>query len=89
MLVEESIKDIVEYLLDNTKEELVWGELSDLQRMRLSSASRNLNPIRKNLVRLIANYVTLTELQNGITNTNTLSRFIKNKNNVKKTVVNG
>lgn len=77
LLVEESIKDIVEYLLDNTKEELVWGKLSDSQRMRLSSAIGNRNPIRKNLVRLIANYVTLTELKNGITDTDTLSRFIR------------
>ena len=76
-IVEEEINDIIMYLLDNTKEELIWGKLSDNQKKLLETATRNKNITREHLIQIITNYTTLSELEKGITKTKTLNRFIR------------
>lgn len=80
-IVMASLRDIVDYLFDNTKEELIWGKLTEPQKRLLLSATLNNNKtdniIRNHLVDIIANYTTLSELEEGITKTKTLNRFIK------------
>lgn len=80
-IVIDSLKDIVYYLIENTYEELVWGKLTEPQRIKLLSSVQNDTPqdriARENLINIITNYTTLTELEQDITKSKTLTRFIK------------
>lgn len=80
-IVKDTLKDIVLYLIDATKEELIWGKLTDPQKKRLISAVVNDKKIdriiRKNLCDVISNYTTLSELEHEHTKRKALNRFIK------------
>ena len=76
-LVNEQIKDVVDYLTSSTST-YIWGKLTDTEKLRLikSVSSKNGNQIiRRNVVELIANYTTLSEIEEGL-KTKTLKRFI-------------
>lgn len=80
-IVTESFSEIVEYLVDNTEEKLVWGNLSDCQKQLLTSSVVNSYQsdlrIRESLVTNIANYTTLPELECVASHdAKVLSRFI-------------
>lgn len=76
-LVNEQIKDVVDYLTSSTST-YIWGKLTDTEKLRLikSVTSKSGNQmIRSNIVEMIANYTTLSEIEEGL-KTKTLKRFI-------------
>jgi len=76
-LVEEQIKEVVDYLTSSTST-YIWGKLSDAEKLRLikSVTSKSGNQIiRRNIVEMIANYTTLSEIEEGL-KPKTLKRFI-------------
>ena len=78
-IVEEGIKGIIEYLVDNS-DICIWGELTQVQkRVYLESISgRNSEKhriVRKNMIDVITNYTTLSEIKDGVKE-KTLDRFI-------------
>lgn len=80
-LVLEQYKEIVEYLLENSNyHTFVWGELTPrkqiLMEKTLISKSKNALMRTENLVNIITNYTTLSELKSDIVKTKTLDRFI-------------
>lgn len=79
-LIEHEIKDIISWLIENTEEAFVWGELTEPQKEKyLSALVNDFMPdvfLRDNLVEYIANYVTYSEAKNGLTNGDSLKRFI-------------
>lgn len=69
-IVTEQLKEIIEYLL-NTADECIFGQLSDMAKTKIASASisewgRETLRTKMNLIELIANYTTLTELETGV-----------------------
>jgi len=78
IIVESQLKEITEYLMDSGTH-YVWGDLSDTARTRLSKAvnDENGNPyVRRNVIDLVSNYTTLSELEQGVVKKKTLDRFI-------------
>lgn len=76
-LVEEQIKDVVDYLTSSTST-YIWGKLTEAEKLRLikSVTSRSGNQIiKRNIVEMIANYTTLSEIEEGL-KPKTLKRFI-------------
>lgn len=74
-------RGIVNYLLDNSNEHsFVWGNITPSQQILLEQTlkSKRQEALRRkeNLVNIITNYTTLTELQEGIIKTKTIDRFI-------------
>ena len=81
-IVEEMYKDIVLYLVYNTDEKLIWGNLSDAQKRLYISSAINSNKqdiyIKNKLISYISNYTTLPELEKVADNDlKVLKRFIK------------
>ena len=77
VLVNEKIKDVVDYLTSSTST-YIWGKLTDTEKLRLirSVTSKSGNQmIKNNIVEMIANYTTLSEIEEGL-KTKTLKRFI-------------
>lgn len=66
-LAKENYIDIIDYLLDTTEEELVWGKLSDNQRKiylsTIDNRSETDKKIKKRIIDNISNYTTLDELE--------------------------
>lgn len=82
-IIETEIKDIVEYLTDQAIE-CVWGEFTSTQKRCITSAMKDtksdyLRTIRNNLINMISNYTTLTELKKGVIKTKKIDRFIIKK----------
>lgn len=78
VIVDECLEEIVKYLVTNTEEKLIWGDLSDEKKRLLLEVSLNRTDSRRdNLVQVIANYTTLGELESGVTKGKILNRFIK------------
>ena len=79
-LVRKDITDIIVWLLENTKEEFIWGDLSETQKKKfLSAVTRSFKPdiyLRENLIQMIADYTTMSEIEKGLTEGDTLKRFI-------------
>lgn len=81
-IVEEDIRDIVEYFTD-TSDTYIWGKLTLAQKRLLAESvhGKNTNKhqiVRNNMIDLIANYTTLGEIQDGI-KLKTLDRFVVTK----------
>lgn len=79
VIVEEGISDIIKYIVDNA-DICIWGELTQVQkRVFLESISgRNSEKhriVRKNMIDVISNYTTLSEIKDGVKE-KTLERFI-------------
>ena len=79
-IVESQLKDIVEYLVDNSKE-CVWGKLSDTQKHQMMRAVLSMRGEyvlrdRRKLIDMISNYTTLNELRDDVVKKKTLDRFI-------------
>lgn len=80
-IVLQQYRAIVDYILDNSKDHtFVWGELTPKKQIfleqTLKSKSRDSLRRKENLVNIITNYTTLSELGEGIVKTKTLDRFI-------------
>lgn len=80
MLVQEQLREIVEYILDNANE-TVWGNISNSQRKLLlsffsSRGGRISENTKNNFIQEIVDYTTLSELESGIVKTKTIDRFI-------------
>lgn len=80
-LVLEQYEEIVEYLLENSnKHSFVWGEFTPrkqvLMENTLVSKSEVASMIKDNLVNIITNYTTLSELKSDLVKSKTLDRFI-------------
>lgn len=78
-IVENEIKDIIYYFVDNA-DECIWGLLTDEQKRKLVYAIKNKNIPENNrmvrrMINVIANYTTLSEIENGI-KIKTLDKFI-------------
>lgn len=78
-IILEDIKSIVYYLTDNGSR-FLWGNMSNTDKARLIKLS--LTPglpdyiVRDNLVKLLANYTTLSEVKIGLARSRTLDKFI-------------
>lgn len=79
-IIREEIKDIISWLLQYTEEAFVWGKLTNPQKEKyLSALVNDFIPdefLRDNLIEYISNYVTFSEVKNGLTSGDTLKRFI-------------
>ena len=79
-LIKHEIRDIISWLVENTEEAFVWGELTEPQKDKyLSALVNDFMPdvfLRDNLIEYISNYVTYSEAKNGLTNGDSLKRFI-------------
>jgi len=80
-IVRQELVQIILYLLDNTSEEFIWGKASDAQKRILRScvidSVEKAQIVRSHLEDMIVDYTTLSELENGITKSKVLNRFIK------------
>lgn len=81
-IVEDSYSDIIMYLIYNTKERTVWGELTDPQKKLYISSAINSKKrdkiIRNRMIDIISNYTTLLELEKVTDgNQKVLKRFIE------------
>ena len=81
-IVEEDIRDIVEYFTDSS-DTYIWGELTLAQKRLLAESvhGKNTNKhqiVRNNMINLITNYTTLSEIQDGV-KLRTLDRFVVTK----------
>lgn len=75
-IVEEQLTEIAEYLVDSGNT-FIWGKLSAQDKLRLLNSVKKTNGFtRKNLINIISNYTTLTELNQGVVKMKTLDRFI-------------
>lgn len=79
-IVNRQIENIVKYLVENA-DLCVWGELSSAQKSRLvtavaSNSGYENKVIRKQIVEIITNYTTLSELKDDVVKQKTLDRFI-------------
>ena len=80
-LVLEKYEEIIEYLLENSNNHsFVWGEFTPrkqvLMENTLVSKSKVASMIKDNLVNIITNYTTLSELKSDLVKSKTLDRFI-------------
>ena len=79
-IVESQINDLTQYFVDNANI-CIWGELTESQKRKLMQSvnSKNCleNQIIVNFINMIANYTTLSELEEGIIKTKVINRFIK------------
>ena len=76
ILVELQLDDIVEYLFDNG-ESFIWGDFSDKDKLRLLNATcQSKHYAKNNLIDLISNYTTFSELETGAVKSRALDRFI-------------
>lgn len=78
-ITREVYQDIILYLIENTKERLVWSNLTEPQRrMYIASIYRQKeNDTKKHLITYISNYTTLKELEDiSDHKMNVLQRFI-------------
>ena len=86
-IVLEVIYDVIEYFLENT-EEYIWGPLTEFQRQQLIDAkqkqSQDENSVFYNLIHIITNYTTLSELNADFIKNKTLDKFIIKKKIKKK-----
>ena len=86
-IVLEVIYDVIEYFLENT-EEFIWGPLTEFQRQQLIDAkqkqSQDENSVFYNLIHIITNYTTLSELNADFIKNKTLDKFIIKKKIKKK-----
>lgn len=84
LIVEEEYSQIATYIVDNALI-CVWGDLNDTLKRKLYysiNGKGNANKmIKRRLINTIADYTTLSELQEGIVKTKTLDRFILKKSN--------
>jgi len=74
--------DIIMYLIDNTNERTIWGELTEEQKRLYISSTINSKQtdemIRNRMINIISNYTTLPELETLATgNRSILKRFIE------------
>ena len=81
-IVEDSYSDIIMYLIYNTKERTIWGELTDPQKKLYISSAINSKKrdkiIRNRMIDIISNYTTLPELEKVADgNQKVLKRFIE------------
>ncbi len=79
-MVREEMDVILEYLFSLTKD-YIWGSVSDKEKLNILEALKRGNICKDkrliNLADIISNYVTLGELEQGITRKRTLDRFKK------------
>ena len=80
IIVEDQVKEIIEYIVDNA-DTCIWGQLSDTQknkmiRAALSTRGEHTQQDKENLINMISNYTTLSELEQGVVKKRTLDRFI-------------
>ena len=80
MLVNDEIRNIVKYLVQNA-DECVWGEFTQAQKNRLMNAVTSYSGydnkvLRERIIDVISNYTTLSELKDGVVKQKTLDRFI-------------
>lgn len=80
-IVLQQYRAIVEYILDKSKDNtFIWGELTPRKQILMEETikSKGKYPTmrKENLVNIITNYTTLSELGEGIVKTKTLDRFI-------------
>lgn len=81
-IVEDEIKEIIEYLTD-TADICVWGKLTPSQKRLLAESVHGATTtkhqtVKNNMIDLVTNYTTLSEIQDGV-KTKTLDRFIITK----------
>ncbi len=66
-IVQDNLINIVDYLISNVEDELVWGKITDAQKELLLSALLNNKridcTIKERLITVISNYTTLPELE--------------------------
>lgn len=78
--VNKEITEIIVWLIQNTSEKFVWGELTETQKKKyISAITRDFLPdlfLKNNLIDIIARYVTMSEVEEGLTKGETLKRFI-------------
>lgn len=76
-IVSEIINDIIQYLLENTKE-FIWGPLTKFQKQQLIKAKQiqNENIVHSNLIQIVTDYTTLSELNADIIKNKTLDKLI-------------
>lgn len=79
-IIEKEIIDIIAWFLQNTKEAFIWGDLSETQKKKyLSAMVRDFTPdiyLKENLIDVITNYVSMSEVEEGLTKGDTLKRFV-------------
>ena len=78
-LVEEQLKEIVEYLTD-TAQICIWGEMTDCERRRLADLiykdTRVNDEKKQQYINALSNYVTIDEAHKGLVKTKAIDRFI-------------
>lgn len=78
-LVEDQLKEIVEYLTDIANK-CIWGNLSDFEKKKfIDLAYKNTrvsNERREKFINTISNYVTIDEAKQGLVKTKAIDRFI-------------
>lgn len=78
-IISTEIKDIVLYLVNNG-EYFMWGQMTDKAKKAFLQAVLNpkseRNVIRQNIITLLTNYTTLSEVENGLTRTRAIDKFI-------------
>lgn len=79
-LIRAELQAITAYMVENSTR-FIWGNLTDNGRKKLMSAIANDEDtiIKRNLLNILANYVTLEETQEGLIRTRAIDRFIKYK----------
>ncbi len=79
-LVQKQITDVLAYLIQNSEKGFVWGELSPTQKRKYVSALTNdFIPdmmLKDKVVEMVATNVTYLEASRGLTDGDTLDRFI-------------
>lgn len=78
-IVEENIDDVLNFFVDNAKT-CVWGELTSAQKRILTEIvmgrrSEKHRTIRQNMIDVVSNYTTLSEIRDGVKE-KTLERFV-------------
>lgn len=75
-LAEEQLPEIISYLIDMRYEKLIWGDFSASQKSTILRAIKGENnPCKENFIDIIANYTTLSELEEGVVKTKVIDRF--------------
>lgn len=79
-IVRSQLNDIIKYLIDNA-DVFVWGELSHAEKTKLiyaisSNGGYENQIIKDRMIKAIADYTTLSELEKGVVKNKTLDRFI-------------
>jgi len=75
-VVESQLNEIAEYLIESGNL-FIWGTLSDSDKIRLLNLINKPHHFaKKNFINAISNYMTLSELEQGVVKKKTLDRFI-------------